>query len=192
MQTSVHAGSAMVGAATALAAVAGAPALAAAATGLATVDPTPGRLVPIALADGTLILDDTYNASPRSMALSLEAAGEIARARGARAVAILGDMKELGERSRAEHLAIGRHAVEHGVRTIIACGPESGAIAAAAQIALGLESEPTIYHFADPEAAFGLVRGVVRPGDVILVKGSRSMRMERVVAVLRGGGEGST
>ncbi len=153
----------------------------AAGAGMARVRPGPGRMRPLWAANGALVLDDTYNANPRSMALALDTAVEVARQRGGGVLAVLGDMKELGERSADEHAAIGRHAARAGVRVLAACGPEMRYAAAAARQARG---GMEVHHFLDPVAMVGRLAEEAGRNDVVLVKGSRSMRMERVVEAL--------
>lgn len=165
-------------------------ALDSAAAGLRSVPSIPGRLDPRRGPAGSLILDDSYNANPASMRTSILTAIELAKVRGGRAVLVLGDMLELGEISRAEHAAVGAIAVQPGVAALIACGTE---MTAAAQTAREQSHQgqhtPSIAHIADPAAAVDLLRPLLRAGDVLLVKGSRSMRMERIVEQLAAGPE---
>jgi UDP-N-acetylmuramoyl-tripeptide--D-alanyl-D-alanine ligase len=163
----------------------GPSALAAAAAGLKAVAPIPGRLYPQPGPAGSLILDDSYNANPASMRASISAALELAKARGGRAVLVLGDMLELGAVSRSEHAAVGAFAAQPGVAALIACGTEMTAAAQAArEHTQDAKRAPSIAHLADPTAATDLLRPLLRAGDVLLVKGSRSMGMERIVQQL--------
>jgi UDP-N-acetylmuramoyl-tripeptide--D-alanyl-D-alanine ligase len=133
----------------------------------------PGRLRPILLDNGTLVLDDSYNSNPASARASLAAAQEIASRRGSRLVAVLGEMRELGCVSRTEHAALGGF-VEAAEVLAVAGDAE---IVAGAVRARGLSA-----HFAqDAAAAADAVLGLVRPADVVLVKGSRGVGLERVV-----------
>lgn len=173
--------------------VRGAAALPAAAGGLAQLAPTPGRMAPQRLANGVVLLDDSYNANPSSARASLETLEELARASDARSVAVLGDMKELGGLSQAEHARIGEFCVRHAIDVLVGCGPEMAhATSAAAKLAAGrLAPHPTrVAHVHDPLEAPRLVRSLWRKGDVVLVKGSRSLAMERVVAALAASGAG--
>jgi len=156
-----------------------------AACAMEQVPPTPGRMFPCAGSGGTLLIDDTYNANPRSMAVALETAAVLARQLGGGLVAVLGDMKELGARSSEEHAAVGRCVVDLGARILVACGSEMSAAAAEARAA----EAPTmaVHTVSDASEATALLRGALRAGDVVLVKGSRSMEMERVVTALREG-----
>lgn len=152
-----------------------------AAEGLATVAPGPGRMRPRHTPGGALVLDDTYNANPRSVELALDTAARVAKARGGRVIAILGDMKELGDRSADEHAAIGRRAAEVGVGLLVACGED---MRHAAGTARRTSSSMEVHHYGDAlEAIDSIVEDCGRH-DVILVKGSRSMALERVVDAL--------
>ena len=154
----------------------------AAVAGLARVAPVPGRLCPVAGPGGSVLIDDTYNANPASMGASLRTLAEAARARGGRAIAVLGDMKELGAESADAHVEVGRQAAAAGVETLIGCGH---AMAAAVKSAAAA-GVPRALLAADTDEASASV-GSLGSGDVVLVKGSRSMRMERVVQALQGG-----
>jgi UDP-N-acetylmuramoyl-tripeptide--D-alanyl-D-alanine ligase len=166
----------------------GADALDAAAAGLSQVKPIAGRLRPLPGPGGALVLDDSYNANPASMRASIATALELARARGGRAVLVLGDMRELGDLSVSEHAAIGALAAQPDVAALIACGKEMTAAAQAArEHTQDVKPAPSIAHLADPAAASALLPPLLRPGDVVLVKGSRSMGMERIVAQLTAG-----
>jgi UDP-N-acetylmuramoyl-tripeptide--D-alanyl-D-alanine ligase len=163
-------------------AVVGERALEPAARGLAQLAPTRGRLYPVAGPSGTLVLDDSYNANPASMRASIATALELSRARGGRTVLVLGDMRELGDASRREHEAVGEQAAVAGVAALFACGLEMTRAAASARDKARREGlELSIAHLADPTGAADLVRPLLRAGDVVLVKGSRSLGMERVV-----------
>jgi len=160
----------------------GPAALDAAAQGLSQVAPPPGRLCPQLAPSGALVLDDSYNANPASMAASIETAASLARLRGGRALLVLGDMLELGERSREEHERVGRLAARARASVLVACGPQMTAAAEAArEAARGLEPALSISHLADAGAAAQLLTPMLHAGDVVLVKGSRSMALERVV-----------
>lgn len=124
---------------------------------------------------GAVILDDCYNAGPASMKASL---GVLAKANG-RKLALLGDMLELGERSEALHEEVGRAAAEAGVDILVTVGERSEAIARAAS-QNGLSA---VYHL-DREAAAGLLRSELRPGDTLLVKASRGMALEKVIKLI--------
>lgn len=148
---------------------------------LSQVRPVAGRLVPRPHRSGALLLDDTYNANPASTEASLQTLAALARARGGRALAVLGDMKELGSEAAAAHRRVGELCVELGLSQLVACGDEMGRAAVAARAA-GIAAA----QIGDAlEATSVLTR--LEPGDVLLVKGSRSMAMERLVEALVGG-----
>jgi UDP-N-acetylmuramoyl-tripeptide--D-alanyl-D-alanine ligase len=160
----------------------GPDALDAALGGLGEVAATPGRLAALPGPAGSLVIDDSYNANPASMRASIDTALELARLRGGRAVLVLGDMLELGARAREEHEEVGRLAAQSGVAMLLACGPQMTAAAELArETAQGAEPALSVLHLADPAGAAELLRPLLAAADVVLVKGSRSMSMERVV-----------
>jgi UDP-N-acetylmuramoyl-tripeptide--D-alanyl-D-alanine ligase len=135
-----------------------------------------GRLRPIELRDGTLVLDDSYNANPASAESALSAARELAAERGARLVLVLGEMLELGVTSEAEHVALGRRATESGAALLLTVGGEARrACEAAAE--QGMDAR----FFADARQAEVAARELVAPRDVVLVKGSRGVHTELIV-----------
>ncbi|MFO0624515.1 MAG: UDP-N-acetylmuramoyl-tripeptide--D-alanyl-D-alanine ligase [Polyangiales bacterium] len=148
-----------------------------AAVALGAVPPVPGRLVPRTLR-GALVLDDTYNASPRAVRAALAAARELADARGARLVVALGDMLELGAWSDAAHAEAVEEAARAGAAVLVACGAAMTRGAARGAGAAEVVCVP------DSVAAGEALRARVRAGDVVLVKGSRGTRMERAVGAL--------
>jgi len=124
---------------------------------------------------GRLIYDDCYNANPHSMDAALRAATVLAG--GGRVIAILGDMKELGDEGPALHAEVGKLAAAAGVAVVIGVGPLSAETARAARSS----GVPTSHHVQDADEAAAKVAAEARAGDVILVKGSRAMALERVV-----------
>lgn len=153
----------------------GSSALEAIKTGLEAFAGVPGRVALRESPEGLRLLDDTYNANPHSVARALET---LAQLRGGRqTIAVLGDMFELGDDSDRLHAETGRGAASTGVDVLIAVGPLSRETAKAARQA-GLV---TTLECDEPEAAAELVRKHARAGDVVLVKASRGMRLERVV-----------
>ncbi len=138
-----------------------------------------GRLHPVRLADGTLVLDDTYNANPASMRSSVEAAAAIARDEGGRLVLVLGEMRELGSNAQAEHEALGRFLAAIPAVFVLGIGGAAEHLASAAR-QVGKRAE-----FAqDVARATECLSSAMRPGDVVLVKGSRGVRTEGVVTYL--------
>ena len=141
-------------------------------------------------ADGTVVLNDAYNANPDSVEAALDALIAIGEARGARTVAVLGDMLELGEDERAAHAGVGAAAATAGVDVLVAVGPLTAHAAEAAREADGWAGEAVVTAGRDEAEAW--VRENVRAGDVVLVKASRGGALEHVAAALLAEEEGST
>ena len=144
------------------------------ARGLAAFVPVPGRLAKIMLANGAIVLDDSYNANPDSV----RAAIDVLHGIDGRRVLVLGRMAEVGEQGPAFHREVGAYARERGIDALLALGPE----AADSAQAFGAGGET----FADIEALIEAAHAAAQPGATLLVKGSRSARMERVVRALTG------
>jgi UDP-N-acetylmuramoyl-tripeptide--D-alanyl-D-alanine ligase len=140
-----------------------------------------GRATLRRLGHDILVLDDTYNANPASMRAALATLGEVAGAR--RRVVVLGEMKELGTHAEHEHDALGDVLAEAGVAVAIGCGGLIGRTLARAA-GLAQEAPIEVIPAASTDEATRETLGRVRPGDAILVKGSRSVGAERVVAAL--------
>jgi UDP-N-acetylmuramyl pentapeptide synthase len=144
------------------------------AAGLASTPLTKARLQ-IKEVNGIQFIDDSYNANPDSMKAALRTLVELDT--DGRRIAVLGQMSELGEESDHGHREVGEAAATLGVDELIAVGVTGAGIARAAQKA-GLEKSLTVD---SPEAAAELLGETASPGDLILVKGSRSARMEQVL-----------
>jgi len=123
------------------------------------------------------IINDAYNANPASMAA---AADVLAGAGGGRKVFLVGDMRELGDQAEQMHVQVGCAAAERGIDLVIAVGPLGRYIAKGASDR-GTES----VEFESVESAAGALAGLLRPGDTVLVKGSRSMGMEGLIPAVR-------
>jgi UDP-N-acetylmuramoyl-tripeptide--D-alanyl-D-alanine ligase len=139
--------------------------------------------------DGLVVVNDAYNANPDSMRAALEALVAIGEARGRRTVAVLGEMKELGDEHDAGHRAVGADAARLGVDVVVVVG------AAAAGIARGASGGSTAVVPAEGrEEALAWVRQNARPADVVLVKASRGAALEWVAEQLldESGGGGDT
>ncbi len=143
-----------------------------------------GRMECIELDNGVTLIDDSYNANPESMRSALRALAMIGRHR--RTWAVLGEMRELGDLELEEHDAIGRLAVRLDISHLVAVGHMGKImqIAAANEGSWGDEAA----HVADAEQAAQYVLERWQPGDVVLVKASRSIRLERVAEALRHAG----
>lgn len=150
--------------------------------GLGTYEAPPGRLRPLPGVKGTMLIDDTYNSSPRAAALALELLAALEPGPGGRRIAVLGDMLELGTMTEPGHRETGRLAAELGIDLVVGVGPLSGFLCDEAGKA-GMPEE-RVYHLHSAEEAGHFLQGRIRTGDLLLVKGSQGMRMERVVKEL--------
>ncbi|MDX3093676.1 UDP-N-acetylmuramoyl-tripeptide--D-alanyl-D-alanine ligase [Streptomyces sp. ME01-24h] len=142
--------------------------------------------------DGVTVVNDAYNANPESMRAALRALaamGRAAQARGGRTWAVLGEMAELGGEALAEHDAVGRLAVRLNVSKLVAVGGQAAAWVQMGAYNEGSWGEESV-HVSDAEAAIDLLRSELRPGDVVLVKASRAVGLERVALALLDGVEG--
>lgn len=141
-----------------------------------------GRATVHTLADGTIVIDDSYNANPASMAASLRTAGELARHNGTRLVVVLGEMKELGTYAEEAHRELGVQVAAAGAALLVGCGGLMKETLASAA-----EAGVTTVTAGDAAEAAILAPGQVYAKDVVLVKASRSVRAELVVAALLAG-----
>ena len=160
-------------AAAAAATAAGVP-ISSIARGLRAFVPVAGRLVKNVLSNGAVVLDDTYNANPDSVRAAIDVLTGI----GGRRVLVLGKMGEVGEQGPAFHREVGAYARERDIDRLLTLGRE----ASDAAEAFGLAAQAC-------EDIVGLIdaaRAAAQPGTTLLVKGSRSARMERVVRALLG------
>jgi UDP-N-acetylmuramoyl-tripeptide--D-alanyl-D-alanine ligase len=120
-------------------------------------------------ADGVTVIDDSYNANPASTAAALRALTEMGR--GRRTIAVLGYLAELGEYERAGHEEVGRLAAELGVDLLVVVGQPAAPIGAGAGSVASWGGKSVLV--TDQDAAVAVLRDALRPGDVVLVKGSR-------------------
>jgi UDP-N-acetylmuramyl pentapeptide synthase len=125
------------------------------------------------LAGGGVLIEDCYNANPVAMRAALRDLAE----RGGRRVAVLGDMMELGSDEARFHREVGELVAELGIDLLVAVGPR------AANYVIGAAGVPAV-RFADSVAAAAGICDLLRPGDTVLVKASRSIALERVCEVL--------
>jgi UDP-N-acetylmuramoyl-tripeptide--D-alanyl-D-alanine ligase len=146
--------------------------------GLSQARPHARRLNVLPTAAGYTVLDDCYNANPASMEAALQTVERLAE--GGRPVAVLGDMLELGDDEAREHARLGARAAAHA-RVVAFFGPRSAQGYQAAS-ALGQAAA----HFTEIEPLLAWLRPRLEAKDVVLVKGSRGMRLERVVHALTG------
>lgn len=130
----------------------------------------------------TYLIDDSYNSAPRSSFAAIDALVELPKVAEAKTFAVLADMMELGKLSQKGHEDVGRKVAESGVSVFVAVG-ERMHDAVQAALSAGMPQE-SIFHFGDGEEAGRFVQERFKEGDVVLIKGSQSMRMERVVKEL--------
>ena len=133
-----------------------------------------------------LIIDDTYNSSPFACESALQTLGEIKRKNGkGRKIAILGDMLELGRYTLPAHKNIGKMAKEilsENMDRLMVVGQRAQAVKEGA-LESGMKTE-SIFEFSDSRAAGNFLKTFVQPDDIVLVKGSQGMRMERAAEAI--------
>jgi UDP-N-acetylmuramoyl-tripeptide--D-alanyl-D-alanine ligase len=147
---------------------------------LATLKPAAHRGEVLKLEGGVTLIDDSYNANPTATRRALDV---LARAAALRRVAVLGEMLELGDRSLGLHQEVGRAAAGRSDVLFTVGGAPAEAMARAA-VAAGMEDR-AVRHFATSDEAAAAVADEVMRGDLVLVKGSRGIRTDRVVDRLR-------
>lgn len=148
--------------------------------GLKGVELTSMRIEPVKLKSGVLVLNDAYNASPTSMQAGLALLTDL---KGfSRKFAILGDMLELGSREEEFHREIGRAIEPENVDGVFTYGRLARYVAEEAAKRLG---EDKVQAFDDKSELIRKLRGLLKEGDAVFVKGSRGMRLEEVVAALK-------
>jgi len=157
--------------------------------GLAAFRGIPGRFSLLDLPGGGLLVDDTYNANPSSLRAALDSLASLVRGQG-RVIAGLGDMLELGRETVSAHFEAGRMAAERGVHEILALGDHADEVVRGA-VEGGIPSERTRIVRTHEEMANGIYE-LLREGDVVLLKASRGMRLDRVVELLTGMEKGGT
>jgi UDP-N-acetylmuramoyl-tripeptide--D-alanyl-D-alanine ligase len=140
--------------------------------GLSAFRPAKGRLQVFTTPGGATLIDDSYNANPDSV----RAAIDVLAARDGWRILVLGDMGEVGDEGPAFHVEVGRYARERGIDSVLATGPQT----AETVRAFGSGAE----HFAAFDALLARCTALALTNTTLLVKGSRFMRMERVVSAL--------
>jgi len=146
---------------------------------LSKLSSAPGRMRLLPGIKGTLILDDSYNASPEAVRVAVETLADFDPVLGARRIAVLGSMAELGRYVEDEHRHVGFIVAEMGIDVLVCVGEPARDIARSA-IEAGLQAE----HVEEFETSVSAGRWLdhnLQPGDVVLVKGSQSSRMEKAV-----------
>ncbi|MEO0412369.1 MAG: UDP-N-acetylmuramoyl-tripeptide--D-alanyl-D-alanine ligase [Pseudomonadota bacterium] len=127
------------------------------------------------------LMDDSYNANPASMAASIETFGQLQGASRGRKIAVLGDMLELGDAGPEEHEKLAAHLTAADVDYVICVGPLMAHLADVAQ------RDITTFHEVDPPKAIARLRSELRAGDTLLIKGSNSIGLSKVVSELKAG-----
>ena len=145
--------------------------------GLMSLQPVQGRLQPLVGVGGVCIIDDSYNANPDSLAAAIAV---LATAPGRRFL-VLGDLAELGSKSEQMHEMLGQQACQAGIENLYCLGELSGATARG----FGVGAE----FFRNHNALINALKKQLTEGDTVLIKGSRSARMELVVNALIEGAE---
>jgi UDP-N-acetylmuramoyl-tripeptide--D-alanyl-D-alanine ligase len=161
-----------------LAAVAAAQAVGVTPEGRIELSLSPGRGQQTTLRDGVVLIDDCYNANPMSMRAALDDLTRAAAPMAARRVAVLGDMLELGPEAPRFHAEIGTYASERA-DVLVTVGSLAGE--------MGRAFHGTHHHAQDALQAAKLVPGLLEPGDVVLVKGSRGVALEQVCHAVAAG-----
>lgn len=143
----------------------------------ARLQPSSKRGAVLRLPRGVTVIDDSYNSSPSALKLALDV---VSRTWATRRVAVIGEMLELGDLSLALHQDCGRAAAGSRLARLITIGGPSARALGEAAVAAGQPAN-TVRHFASSAEAAAEVGGLVAPGDVVLVKGSRGTRTDVVV-----------
>lgn len=130
----------------------------------------------------TIIINDAYNSSPESALSALRTMEEIKLSRG-RKIAVLGDMLELGTYSEEGHRAVGKRVAEVGIDLLITIGPKSLLLSKSA-LSAGLPEE-NIFEFDQVEESLEFIKDKIRPGDLVLIKASRGMRLDKIIQELK-------
>jgi UDP-N-acetylmuramoyl-tripeptide--D-alanyl-D-alanine ligase len=144
--------------------------------GAAQIELSPWRGQELALPQGGTLINDAYNANPLSMEAALAALA--ARRDGGRAIAVLGEMAELGPRAARWHVEAGRHAARLGIDLLVAVGPR------ALPYLDGAAGDVECCWFPDTETAAAAIEARLGPGDVVLVKGSRQAALETLAEAI--------
>jgi UDP-N-acetylmuramoyl-tripeptide--D-alanyl-D-alanine ligase len=135
----------------------------------------------VKLAGGVTVVDDSYNANPTATRGALDV---LASAAATRRIAVIGEMLELGDHAIGLHEGVGRATAQAGVHTLIAVGGPAAAALAKAAVSAGM-AEGNVHYFATSDEAADFALTLVQPGDVVLVKGSRGVKTDRVVERLK-------
>ena len=148
-----------------------------AAEAVAALRPLPGRGRRIELEEGAVAVDETYNSSPRALRAVLR---EFAREPARRRIAVIGDMRELGENAKSLHYECGEAAASLELDLVVGVGPLGAVFAVAASL-----RETNTLFAADPAEAAALLAEALRPGDLVLFKASRAVGLDDAIRRLR-------
>ena len=157
------------------------------ATGLDRYVPPQGRMAQRKLANGAVVIDDSYNANPDSLRVALESLARLAKGAVGRSIAVVGDMGELGQSAESAHRSAGTWVAELGIDFLFAFGSRAEQVADAARSA-GMPAAQ-IHTGSEHESVAAEILEELAPADWVLVKGSRAMHMEKIVAALTGEGQ---
>jgi UDP-N-acetylmuramoyl-tripeptide--D-alanyl-D-alanine ligase len=135
----------------------------------------------VRLGSGITVVDDSYNANPTATRRAIDV---LSSAKATRRIAVIGEMLELGDHAIELHQGVGRHAAGAGIDLLLTVGGAPAVALAEAAIAAGLAAASVSSFVSSDEAASAVV-ALARDGDVVLVKGSRGVRTDRVVERLK-------
>ncbi len=153
-------------------------------SGLEAFMPVNGRLQRKTAVNGALVIDDTYNANPDSVRAAIDVLAHAAQPR----ILVLGDMGEVGSNGRLFHEEIGAYAQQHGITHFLGLGDSMQYAVQAFNAATPSETlgATSAQHFGDVDALNAALAAIMTPTTTVLVKGSRFMKMERIVQHLIG------
>ena len=149
---------------------------------IAAVGAAPHRGEVLRLRAGVTVVDDSYNSNPTALERALEPIRQDVHSGGK--IAVVGEMLELGDRAVSLHESCGQAAARAGLRALITVGGEPARKLGEAAVAAGM-AQAAVTHCLSSDDAAELAARVVRPGELVLVKGSRGIRTDRVVARLK-------
>ena len=135
----------------------------------------------VRLGSGITVVDDSYNANPTA---TMHALDVLASAQATRRIAVIGEMLELGDHATALHEEVGRAAATAGVDLLLSVGGAPAQALADAAIAAGMAAA-SVRHFSTSDQAAEAAVALAQAGDVVLVKGSRGVKTDRVVDRLK-------
>jgi len=155
----------------------------AAAAGLASMQLTGMRIQPMKASNGALILNDAYNANPTAVRAAVDLVAGLSGYR--RKWIVLSDMRELGAAEEALHRETGAYITPDKADAVLTCGALSIHTSEGAAASFGSSAAAAVRHFDNQDSLIGALAAELDPRDLVLVKGSRTMHMERVVEALQ-------